>query len=251
MRRIIGSNVKRKRAYFLQLDVQNFFMSIDKKILFNLIENKVNDFGGWNSLFKKELLWLLEKIVFHDPTSEFIQKSSNSISDLVPMYKSLIYVEKGKGLPIGNHTSQFFANVYLHELDFYVKNVLRCRHYVRYVDDFILLSDSKEQLLSWFWEIKDFLKNSLLLNLNSRVILLSLGNGIDFLGYITRPWSIYVRKRVIINFKKKIKDYNKLVEKGELDEDDKKQFRAIKASYFGHFKHANCFRIRKELLCLK
>ena len=98
-----------------------------------------------------------------------------------------------------------------------------------------------------FWK-KDFLKNSLLLNLNSRVILLSLGNGIDFLGYITRPWSIYVRKRVIINFKKKIKDYNKLVEKGELDEDDKKQFRAIKASYFGHFKHANCFRIKKELL---
>ena len=248
MRKIIGGNVGRKRAYFLQLDVQNFFMSINKKTLFSLVEKRVVGFVGWSDSFKQDLLWVSKLIIFHDPTKGFTQKSSKKISDLVPMHKSLINVEKGTGLPIGNNTSQFFANVYLHELDFYVKNVLRCKHYVRYVDDFILLSDSKEELLEWFWEIKDFLKNSLLLNLKTEVILLPLGNGIDFLGYIIRPWSVYVRKWVIKNFKKKIVVYNKLVVSGDLDDFDKKNFCSTKASYLGHFKHANCFRIRKELL---
>jgi len=111
-----------------------------------------------------------------------------------------------------------------------------------------LLSDSKEQLLGWFWRIKEFLENDLLLNLKTEVILLPLTNGIDFLGYITRPWSVFVRKRVIKNFKKKIVTYSKLVVNGDLNDFDKKQFCSTKASYLGHFKHANCFRIKKELL---
>jgi RNA-directed DNA polymerase len=88
----------------------------------------------------------------------------------------------------------------------------------------------------------------LLLDLKKESKLLPLSNGIDFLGYIIRPWSIYVRKRVLTNFKQKIVEYNKLVVNGDLDDFDKKQFKAIKASYFGHFKHADCFKIKKELL---
>ena len=112
-------------------------------------------------------------------------------------------------MPIGNHTSQFFANVYLHELDFFVKNTLRVKHYVRYVDDFILLSESKEELLNWFWEIKDFVETHLALNLKNKVNLLPISNGIDFLGYIIKPWSVFVRKRVLHNFKKKLLTANK------------------------------------------
>jgi RNA-directed DNA polymerase len=170
---------------------------------------------------------------------------------LVPFHKSLINVEKGKGLPIGNHTSQFFANVYLNELDQFIINELKCDYYVRYVDDFILLSESKEELLNWFWKIKDFVETHLSLSLKNEAKLLPLSNGIDFLGYIIRPHSIFVRKRVLTNFKQKIKEYNELVKSNELDDFDKKQFIATKASYFGHFKHANCFRIKKELFCLK
>ena len=242
------SSKNKKRAYFLQLDVQNFFMSIDKKILFNLIEKRVLASKDFSLFQKEELLYLSKKIIFSLSQKDFVKNSCEKMWKTVPKHKSLFNAGEKRGLPIGNYSSQFFANVYLHELDFYVKNVLRCKHYVRYVDDFILLSDSKEQLLGWFWEIKDFLKNDLLLNLNSRVILLPLSNGIDFLGYIIRPWSIYVRKRVIINFKKKIVEYNKLVVSGDLDDFDKKHFCSTKASYFGHFKHANCFRIKKELL---
>jgi len=248
MRKVIGGNSGRKRAYFLQLDISNFFMSIDKQILFSIIENKVNIFSGWDSDFKEDLFWITKKLIFYDPAINFIQKSTKAISELVPNHKSLINVEKGKGLPIGNHTSQFFANVYLNELDQFIKKELKCKYYVRYVDDFILLSESKEELLNWFWKVKYFVEVRLLLNLKNEINLLPISNGVDFLGYITRPWSVYVRKRVLNNFKQKIFEYNKLVVNGDLDDFDKKQFKATKASYFGHFKHANCFRIKKELL---
>jgi RNA-directed DNA polymerase len=197
MRKVIGGNSGRKRAYFLQLDISNFFMRIDKQVLFSIIENKVNTFSGVDSDFKVDLFWITKKLIFHDPAINFIQKSTKAISELVPNHKSLINVEKGKGLPIGNHTSQFFANVYLNELDQFVKKELKCNYYVRYVDDFILLSESKEELLCWFWEIKDFVETHLLLNLKNKVNLLPISNCIDFLGYITRPWSVYVRKRVL------------------------------------------------------
>jgi RNA-directed DNA polymerase len=104
--------------------------------------------------------------------------------------------------------------------------------------------------LNCFFRILFFVKINLLLDLKKESILLPLINGIDFLGYITRPHSIFIRKRVLTNFKQKIKEYNKLVKSNELDDFDKKQFLATKASYFGHFKHANCFRIKKEFLKL-
>jgi RNA-directed DNA polymerase len=102
--------------------------------------------------------------------------------------------------------------------------------------------------LYWFWEIKGFVEKSLLLNLKNEVKLLPITNGADFLGYIIRPYSIYVRKRVLNNFKKKIKEYNNLVKNNDLDDFEKKQFSAIKASYFGHLKHANCFKIKNEFI---
>jgi RNA-directed DNA polymerase len=144
IRKVVGGNSGRKRAFYLQLDIQSFFMSIDKQILFSLIEKRVSSYGDWSDGFKCDLLWVSKKIIFHDPTNNYHQKSKKWVSDLVPKHKSLINVEKGKGLPIGNHTSQFFANVYLNELDQFVKKKLKCEYYVRYVDDFILLSESKE-----------------------------------------------------------------------------------------------------------
>ncbi|MDD2531721.1 MAG: RNA-directed DNA polymerase [Candidatus ainarchaeum sp.] len=252
MRKVTGSNCGRKRAYYLQLDIRNFFMSIDKIVLFSLIETKVSNYTNWSDKFKQDLLWITKKVIFHDPTINFIQKSSKKISELVPQHKSLINVEKGKGLPLGNHTSQFFANVYLNELDQFIKKELTCKHYVRYVDDFILLSKSKEELLNWFWKIKEFLETHLLLNLKNEVKLLPLTNGIDFLGYITKPWSIFVRKRVLWNLKNRLLDTRKdlfdrnifFFEKNSLEQ---KSFCNMFSSYKGHFKHANSFTLIKEL----
>ena len=236
-----------KRGYFLQLDIQNFFMSIDKKILFKLIEKQVLRSKEFSKNQKEELLFLLKIIIFSCPQENFVKKSSGLMWEKIPKHKSLFNTEKHKGLPIGNYSSQFFANIYLHELDFFIKQKLRIKHYVRYVDDFILLSKSKKFLLDCFFKILFFVKNNLLLDLKKESILLPLSNGIDFLGYIIRSHSIYVRKRVLINFKRKIKGYNELVKSGELDDFDKKQFNATKASYFGHFNHSDFFRINKVL----
>ena len=252
-RKIIGGNFGRKRAYFLQLDISNFFMSIDKQILFSIVGNKVTNFSGWGVDFKLDLLWITKKLIFHDPASNFIQKSSREISELVPTHKSLINVEKGKGLPIGNHTSQFFANVYLNELDQFVKNELKCNYYVRYVDDFILLSESKDELLNWFWEIKDFVETHLSLNLKNKVNLLPISNGIDFLGYIIKPWSVFVRKRVLHNFKKKLLIASKELEESKIFFFEKgsfedKAFRSSFSSYLGHFKHANNYCLIQQTI---
>ena len=162
-------------------------MSIDKKILFDLIKKQVLFSNLFSRNQKEELIFLLRIIIFSEPQNNFIKKSSEKDWEKIPAQKSLFNTEKDKGLPIGNYSSQFFANVYLHELDFFVKNTLSVKHYVRYVDDFILLSDSKDELLNWFWEIKDFVETHLLLNLKNKVNLLPLSNGIDFLGYIIKP----------------------------------------------------------------
>jgi RNA-directed DNA polymerase len=252
MRKITGSNTGKKRAFYLQLDIKNFFMSINKKILFSLIKKRVEDCSGWKLDFKKDLLWVTKKIIFHDPTNNFFQKTPFLVK-FVPCHKSLINVSNAKGLPIGNYSSQFFANVYLNELDAFVKRELDCSYYVRYVDDFILLSNSKEELLEWFWKIKDFLKSNLLLDLKTEVKLLPLSNGIDFLGYITKTNSVFVRKRVLKNFRNKLDSAKRFLgdnnlsffEKGSFEEKD---FQATFSSYLGHFKHADSYRLKQKIL---
>jgi len=98
-----------EKIYYLQCDIVKYFDSIDKDILLELIKKRIKD---------KEVLYLIKIIL-------------NSYE---------------KGLPIGNLTSQLFANIYLNEFDFYVKNVLKCKYYIRYMDDFILLDVDKQQL---------------------------------------------------------------------------------------------------------
>jgi len=252
-RQLSSDHVGKKKTYFLQLDISNFFMSIDKQILFSIVEEKIKQNDLWNETFKQDLAWICKKAIFHDPASNFFQKSPEWIRESVPKHKSLIFVEKGKGLPIGNQTSQFFANVYLNELDYFVKSVLGCNHYVRYVDDFILMSNNKDELMDWFWDIRDFLQEKLLLRLNPKVTLLPLNNGIDFLGYIVRPWSIYIRRRVLVNFKHRlVLADSKLLEKKtfffEKNSTERKHFQATFASYCGHFKHADSFRLKQGIM---
>ncbi|MEA1967562.1 MAG: reverse transcriptase domain-containing protein [Thermodesulfobacteriota bacterium] len=149
---------------------------------------------------------LLERIKIHlilaREVKAFNQKRSfltafPLILDKIPPHKILFKVGRGKGLPIGNLTSQFFANVYLNELDHYVKRQLRCKYYLRYCDDFILLSDDREQLLEWHEKLNDFITKRLLIELNlSQYKLRSVSSGIDFLGYITRRRYTLVRRRV-------------------------------------------------------
>ncbi|MEK6871680.1 MAG: RNA-directed DNA polymerase, partial [Nanoarchaeota archaeon] len=114
-----------------------------------------------------------------------------------------------KGMPLGNLTSQFFSNIYLNELDYFVKHKLKVKYYIRYVDDFVLLHSSKEQLNYWKSSINIFLKRKLQLELHpekSRII--SLAKGIDFVGFRNFYFFKLLRKRNIKNMERKIKLLN-------------------------------------------
>jgi len=112
-------------------------------------------------------------------------------------------------MPLGNLTSQFFANVYLNELDYFVKNKLKAKYYIRYVDDFVILHSSKSQVEIWLRHINDFLKEELKLELHSeKSKIVSLSRGIDFVGFRNFYYYKLLRKRNIKNIEEKIDIYN-------------------------------------------
>jgi hypothetical protein len=157
------------------------------------------------------------------------------------------FAPAGKGLPIGNLTSQFFANVYLNRLDQFIKHILKCRHYLRYCDDFVLLSTDRDELLRWEGEIDAFLKRELLLTLNDkRRRLAPVSNGIDFIGYIVRRDYLLVRRRVVGNLRRKLECFQRLLVRREeeriryiFDQALLDSLAASLSSYLGHFKLAD------------
>jgi retron-type reverse transcriptase len=174
----------RRPAWALKLDVAGFFSSIDKRTLYGIIAQHVRD---------PELLWLTRTILFHDPTRDYRFRSLDPAAPgpqtagyPIPWRKSLFGKDNERGLPIGNLTSQFWANVYLNELDQFVKRTLRCRYYIRYVDDLILLDPEPDTLSRWRDTIEAFLDARLKLRLReAEVAPQPAGGGIDFVGWTT------------------------------------------------------------------
>jgi retron-type reverse transcriptase len=178
-----------RRAWYLQLDIRGFFISIDRNILYERLAAKERD---------PAMLWLIHTLVFYEPAENCsLRRTRRSDFDKLPAHKTLFKAAPYCGLPIGNLTSQFFANVYLDALDQFVKHYLKVRYYVRYCDDFILLSEDKEVLKNREAEIKKFLWEKLRLKVNHRRWLRPVSDGIDFLGYIVRPDYLLVRRRVV------------------------------------------------------
>lgn len=242
-------NGKAKLAYYLQLDIQSFFINIDKNILYGLILKKVQD---------KELLWLAREVIFYTPADNYLIAGNRKLIDKLPEHKSLIKTQdKTKGLPIGNLTSQFFANVYLNELDQFIKHELKCRYYVRYCDDFILLDTDEDKLNQWKEQIREFLANQLVLQLNDNYGEIKLvSSGVDYLGYISRYSHKLVRKRVVINFRHKLKELKHQLlseisnprhiiysyDKAILD-----KLRAVISSYLVHLAKADSYSLQKKI----
>jgi len=186
--RSITRNWKRP-AYYLKLDLANFFVSIDKRLLRDLLAEKIHE---------PKLMDLAERILFHDPRADVELQSPPERLALVPPHKSLMNQPAHLGLPIGNLSSQFFANVYLDVLDQFVKHRLRARHYVRYVDDFVLLHESPQQLNAWRAAIEAFLPERLGVRLNpAKTILQPVERGIDFVGHLIKPWRRSIRPRTV------------------------------------------------------
>ena len=250
----------KKAAYYIQLDIRSFFMSINKYILFAIF-NRTN--------LSEEIQDILRRIIFHDCTENYYFRGDKRMLENIPPHKSLFKVNKDKGLPIGNLTSQFFANVYLDVLDQFVKHTLRCRFYIRYVDDFLLISSSVDELQEWKTRIEIFLKERLFLELKPGSEIRRLSEGADFLGYIVRPGYLLVRRRVVNNLKYRLAMFReKMVSvvqvqagssysesDGEikyqtitLDPETVIELRQMLASYLGHFKHAQTLRLIHSLL---
>jgi RNA-directed DNA polymerase len=164
----------------------------------------------------------------------------------VPEHKRLSAAPPGAGLPIGNLTSQFFANVYLNELDQFVKHQVKCRHYLRYVDDFVLLHRDPAQLRNWEQAIGVFLAERLGLELKGEGILRPVTDGADFLGYIVRPHYRLVRRRVVGNLRSRLAAFEQAHVGGatiRLAPGPRDALRATLASYLGHFAHAHSYHL--------
>jgi retron-type reverse transcriptase len=231
---------RERNRYYLQLDIRNFFLSIKKRFLYELLEDEISRKVS-DEILKERTLYLSKETIFTDPTENYLFKGSRKGYKDLPKHKSLFYTSKERGLPIGNLTSQFFGNVYLNPLDQYVKRVLK-GDYVRYVDDFILFGSSKEELEEKKRSIEFVVENNLGLKLKEQFRLRKVESGIDFLGYITFPTHILVRKRVVNNFKYKLAKFIESEKSG----DEVRKWIEQKASYFGHFKHADSYRLQKK-----
>jgi hypothetical protein len=236
------------KGYYLQLDIKGFFYSLDKNILFMKI---FNDLTHLKKPLKdeKSILYLANKIIYHDPTRNFVFKGDREKLKLLPPHKTLFKIPKSKGLPIGNLTSQFFANVYMNDFDNFVKRELKVKFYIRYVDDFVLFHHSKQQLELWYKEIEAYLKKELKLELRADSRLRKHSDGLDFLGYIIRENYLLTRQRVVNNYKKKKAKYLSSYEaqQGKMSLEEIKQFLSVQASFVGHIKHANSFNLMNRV----
>jgi len=201
----------RRHPYFLKLDIRKFFDSIDHAILKQQLRQKIKDSG---------LLWLLDVFIDHP----------------VP------WTESGKGIPIGNLTSQHFANFYLSGLDHYIKERLRIKGYIRYMDDFVLFADEKETLWDAARHIERFLKDNLHLDIKAGSLLVApVSQGISFLGFRVFPNALRISRKGWSRFRRKVLQRNDDLSAGKIDEEA--WGRSI-SSLVGHLKQADTRNLR-------
>ncbi len=193
--------------YVLKCDVKKYFYSINKTILLNILKSRMSD---------KKLIAFSEKIL-NDGGS--------------------------RGIPIGNFTSQYFANIYLNELDHYVKEKLRVKYYIRYMDDFVMLVPTKDDAKRLLGLVSEFLWNNLELELNAKSRYFSNKCGIDFCGYRIYETHILLRKRFKKKVKKKFKIWQHLIEE---DKFLHTKFWLSVNSFKGHASHANSYNFVKK-----
>lgn len=236
-----------KDCYVLRLDIQGFFMAIDKCILWAKLRDLINH--NYHQSDKNTLLTLCYKILSNNPTKHcFIKGGRHRWHDLPPD-KSLFHSAPKCGLPIGNLTSQIFANVYLNALDHFIKHDLGVRYYGRYVDDFVLVHQSQTYLKEVNPQIADFLRHQLKLTLHPRKMYLQhYSKGICFLGMVVKPNHITSGKRIKGNFYDAIIEHNALTLEHKPSREEQAAFLCSMNSYLGILKHYNTYHLRKRML---
>jgi hypothetical protein len=226
-------------GWYLQLDIRNFFNSIHRPTLYAMLKRRMERYG-----LPEVVRRTTHSLLRNSPLAGGVQFiGSEAERAKVPPHKRLENAAPGCGLAIGNLSSQFFANVYLDALDQFVKHVLGVQRYVRYVDDFVVVHHSREQLQAWQAQIETFLRDNLRLELKADIKLKPLSAGCDFLGYVIYPTHSVVRRRVIGHARQKLSAWGRLAPCNR----DSEAIRSLWASYQGHFRHANSYRLLRRL----
>ena len=234
-------------CYVLKLDIKGFFMHINKSILYQQLQAFIEQ--KYLAADKELLLELCEKIIFYEPTQQCIIKSKRSAWQGLPPDKSLFHSAPQCGLPIGNLSSQVFANFYMNSFDHYLKHDLGIRYYGRYVDDFILVHEDKELLKALIPVIKARLQEHLQLTLHpNKIYLQHYSKGVQFLGAIIKPHRIYIAKRTQGNFYMAIAKQNKQLNTHTPTQEQQATFLSSMNSYLGIMKHYQTHKLRKRLL---
>lgn len=191
----------RRKAYILKMDLKGYFMSIDKKLLYDIITDDLARFARKRDERMPDpglTDFLLRSILFRDPTADCLMHGRPEEREGLPPSKSLFHSAPGTGLPIGDLTSQLFSNILLGRLDEYVKRTLGCWHYGRYVDDFYIVGRHRSRLLGLVPLLRMFLRNELRLELHPhKTELQPCTRGICFLGACVKPHRRYPSKRTV------------------------------------------------------
>lgn len=255
------SNNYSSNAYVFKLDIKGYFMSIDKIKLLLKLKNmitrqefdkkyKVTPHNIGLELDYDTLFYLIEEVVYNDPTQNCkIKGNRNDWNDL-PDSKSLFKANYNCGLPIGNLTSQLFSNVYLNSFDYYIKNELKASCYGRYVDDFFIMDTSKERLKEIKKKCFTFLKEEEGLQVHPKKIYLQhYSKGFQLLGVYIKPYRIYIAKRTKTAFKKVVFFYNYSLEKQTLKTAKEiNKMQSVINSYLGILSHYQTYKLRYQTI---
>ncbi|NOZ28401.1 MAG: RNA-dependent DNA polymerase [Chloroflexi bacterium] len=219
----------RRHPYVLQCDIRQFFPAIDHAVLRAALSRKVHD---------AHVLWLCDRI---------LESGEGVLADEYRMEyfpdDDLFAVHRPRGLPIGNLTSQFWANVYMNAFDHFVKRELRCPAYIRYVDDFLLFSESKAQLWVWKKALVERLA-ALRLSLHPGAHPRPVTEGIPFLGFITFPHHRRLKRRKGVYYQRKLHRMVKAYARGQATLDD---LNASVRGWVNHVRYGNTIGLRKAM----
>lgn len=192
--------------YILKMDVSKYFDNIDKQIL---LKRKIKD---------KDVLWLLEEIIYAQ--------------------------KRPKGLEIGNYTSQMFANIYLNEVDQYIKHKLKIKYYKRYLDDSIIFVKTKKEAKKALEKIQKYLKENLGLELNKKTQIFKSKQGVNFCGYKINENRLKIRDKGKRKLKRKVKKLTEQVKKGKITSKEAKKYLA---GHMGYIQIANIYNLTNKL----
>lgn len=228
-----AQSLMRRYPYVLQCDIRQFFPSVDHAVLESILFRKIAD----------------------GPTRELIGKIIRSGSGIHDEQYQTVYfpgddlfaVNRPRGLPIGNLTSQVWANVYLNELDQFVKRQLHCQGYVRYVDDFLLFADSKPQLWAWKAAIVEFLNRLRLVVHEKPSTVYPVATGIPFLGFRLYPHYRLLKRRNGVNFQRRLKRYYRAYQRGEMGRETMNQ---RVRGWIAHAANADTWGLRRSLFAI-